>query len=55
MSRYSESPSWHERVRSQAADEKEIENVRKAFVDRQPMGRIGSQMKLQSWQFILHQ
>ena len=36
-----ESPSWHERVRSQAADEKEIENVRKAFVDRQPMGRIG--------------
>ena len=36
-----ESPSWHARVRSQAADEKEIENVRKAFVDRQPMGRIG--------------
>jgi len=36
-----ESPSWHERVRSQATNEKEIENVRKAFVDRQPMGRIG--------------
>ena len=36
-----ESPSWHQRVRSQAANEKEIESVRKAFVDRQPMGRIG--------------
>ena len=36
-----ESPSWHQRVRSQATNEKEIENVRKAFVDRQPMGRIG--------------
>ena len=36
-----ESPSWHQRVRSQAENEKEIESVRKAFVDRQPMGRIG--------------
>ena len=36
-----ESPSWHQRVRSQATNEKEIENVRKAFIDRQPMGRIG--------------
>ena len=36
-----ESPSWHQRVRSQAVNEKEIESVRKAFVDRQPMGRIG--------------
>ena len=36
-----ESPSWHQRVRYQAANEKEIESVRKAFVDRQPMGRIG--------------
>ena len=36
-----ESPSWHQRVRSLAANEKEIESVRKAFVDRQPMGRIG--------------
>ena len=36
-----EAPSWHQRVRSQAANEKEIESVRKAFVDRQPMGRIG--------------
>ena len=36
-----EAPSWHHRVRSQAANEKEIESVRKAFVDRQPMGRIG--------------
>ena len=36
-----ESPSWHQRVRSLAANEKEIESVRKAFVDRQPIGRIG--------------
>ena len=36
-----ESPSWHQRVRSQAVNEKDIESVRKAFVDRQPMGRIG--------------
>ena len=36
-----ESPSWHQRVKSQAANEQDIESVRKAFVDRQPMGRIG--------------
>ena len=36
-----ESPSWRQRVKSQAANEKEIESVRKSFVDRQPMGRIG--------------
>ena len=36
-----ESPSWHQRVRNQATNEKEIDNVRKAFIDRQPMGRIG--------------
>lgn len=36
-----ESPSWHQRVKSQAVNEQDIESVRKAFVDRQPMGRIG--------------
>ena len=36
-----ESPSWHQRVKSQAANEQDLESVRKAFVDRQPMGRIG--------------
>ena len=36
-----ESPSWHQRARDQATNEKEIDNVRKAFIDRQPMGRIG--------------
>jgi 2-keto-3-deoxy-L-fuconate dehydrogenase len=36
-----ESPSWHQRVKSQAVNEQDIENVRKAFIGRQPMGRIG--------------
>ena len=41
-----ESPSWHQRVRSQATNEKEIENVRKAFIDRQPMGRLGQPIEI---------
>ena len=41
-----ESPSWHQRVRSQATNEKEIENVRKTFIDRQPMGRIGQPIEI---------
>ncbi|WP_439136930.1 SDR family oxidoreductase [Roseicyclus sp.] len=35
-----ESPSWHARVRAQGQTEAEIEAARKAFVARQPMGRI---------------
>ena len=37
-----ESPSWHDRVKAQAADTGQSEAaVRAAFVARQPMGRIG--------------
>ena len=36
-----ESLIWHQRVKSQAVNEQDIENVRKAFIGRQPMGRIG--------------
>lgn len=35
-----ESPSWHARVRAQGQNAAEIEAARKAFVARQPMGRI---------------
>jgi 2-keto-3-deoxy-L-fuconate dehydrogenase len=35
-----ESPSWHARVRAQGQTAEEIEAARKAFVARQPMGRI---------------
>jgi 2-keto-3-deoxy-L-fuconate dehydrogenase len=35
-----ESPSWHARVRAQGQTAAEIEAARKAFVARQPMGRI---------------
>ena len=35
-----ESPSWHARVRAQGQNTAEIEAARKAFVARQPMGRI---------------
>ena len=38
-----ESPSWHERVVSQAKNSgASEEEVRKAFIARQPMGRIGT-------------
>ncbi len=37
-----ESPSWHERVRLQAAQANlSEEDVRQAFISRQPLGRIG--------------
>ena len=41
MSRYSRVSKLASKGKIQATSEKEIENVRKAFVDRQPMGRIG--------------
>ncbi len=36
-----ETPSWHERVRVGGARTGDINAVRRAFIDRQPMGRIG--------------
>ena len=36
-----ETPSWHARVREAGARTGDVEAVRKAFIDRQPMGRIG--------------
>ena len=36
-----ETPSWHERVRADGARTGDVDAVRRAFIDRQPMGRIG--------------
>jgi 2-keto-3-deoxy-L-fuconate dehydrogenase len=36
-----ESPSWHARVEQQGAAAGDVEAVRKAFIARQPMGRVG--------------
>lgn len=36
-----ESPSWHARVAAQGAETGDVEAARRAFVARQPMGRIG--------------
>ncbi|MEL6168611.1 MAG: SDR family oxidoreductase [Pseudomonadota bacterium] len=37
-----ESPSWHDRVRAQGAATGDVEAARRAFVERQPMGRVGT-------------
>jgi 2-keto-3-deoxy-L-fuconate dehydrogenase len=37
-----ESPSWHERVKAQGAATGDVEAARRAFIARQPMGRIGT-------------
>jgi 2-keto-3-deoxy-L-fuconate dehydrogenase len=36
-----ESPSWHARVRAQGEAIGDVEAARKAFIARQPMGRVG--------------
>ena len=36
-----ETPSWHERVRAAGARTGDVDAARQAFIDRQPMGRIG--------------
>jgi 2-keto-3-deoxy-L-fuconate dehydrogenase len=44
-----ESPSWHERVVSQAQRSgQEREEVRKAFIARQPLGRLGTPQEIAS-------
>ncbi|MGR3803309.1 SDR family oxidoreductase [Marinibacterium profundimaris] len=36
-----ESPSWNDRVAAAGAETGDVEAARQAFVDRQPMGRVG--------------
>lgn len=37
-----ESPSWHDRVNAAGAETGDVEAARQAFIDRQPMGRVGT-------------
>lgn len=37
-----ESPSWHDRVRAAGEAAGDVEAARKAFIARQPMGRVGT-------------
>ena len=37
-----ESPSWHDRVNAAGAASGDVEAARQAFINRQPMGRVGT-------------
>ena len=37
-----ESPSWHDRVNAAGAESGDVEAARQAFINRQPMGRVGT-------------
>ncbi|MBB97511.1 MAG: NAD(P)-dependent oxidoreductase [Rhodobacteraceae bacterium] len=37
-----ESPSWHDRVNAAGAASGDVDAARQAFIDRQPMGRVGT-------------
>ena len=37
-----ESPSWHDRVTAAGAATGDVDAARQAFIDRQPMGRVGT-------------
>lgn len=37
-----ESPSWHDRVNAAGAETGDVDAARQAFIDRQPMGRVGT-------------
>ncbi len=37
-----ESPSWHDRVNAMGKDMGSVDEARKAFIARQPMGRVGT-------------